>query len=239
MSLRVRLLGPSRIRVSLGGTQGPPGSWWYQGTGTPDPSLGRDGDFYLDVGTGDIYQRSAGAWVLVANMSGPPGDVGPPGTSIHAGDGAPSDDGALDGDLYIDALTGDLYEWQSPWTLIGNIRGPEGPAGPPGPPGTGGGSGSGSLSTTNQGMVALTAGPFELACATPIAIDPSGYVQPSVNGILYRLGDGVRTAAFYFSADSGATARAIADIVTGDLLFVGSDLGFTLDSDDRISFLFC
>ena len=45
------------------------------------------------------------------------------------------------------------------------------------------------------------------------------YVKIGVNGISYELGDGVKTKDCFFSGDSGATARNIADIVSGDVLY--------------------
>jgi len=56
-----------------------------------------------------------------------------------------------------------------------------------------------------------------------------------VNGIMYEVGSGVKTADFYYSVDSGTTARAISAITAGDTLFRGDDLGFDLDTSDRVS----
>ena len=58
-----------------------------------------------------------------------------------------------------------------------------------------------------------------------------------VNGLAVRVGDGVKTKDCYFSADDGATARAIAAIATGDKLFwVGSVAGYQLATTDLIDF---
>ncbi|RYC69629.1 hypothetical protein [Spirosoma sordidisoli] len=47
------------------------------------------------------------------------------------------------------------------------------------------------------------------------------------------VGDGVKTGAFYFSADSGATARTLANMAAGDSLYVNPTvLGYPLDTDD-------
>jgi hypothetical protein len=54
---------------------GPAGSVLRNGTGAPSNSLGIDGDYYLDVSTGDIYEKIAGTYVIVANILGPPGPV--------------------------------------------------------------------------------------------------------------------------------------------------------------------
>lgn len=92
-------------------------------------------------------------------------------------------------------------------------------------------------SASNKAMTAaLTAADFALACATAIAATPAGdYVRAFVNGLAVELGDGVRTKDCYFSADGGATARAISAIAAGDHLYwVGSVAGYELATTDRI-----
>jgi hypothetical protein len=88
-------------------------------------------------------------------------------------------------------------------------------------------------------VASVTTAPFDLACATAIAFTPGsdGYVEILVNGVAYQVGDAVKTSDFYFSVDGGATARAVANIAIGDLLYLGSGITFHLDADDRISFL--
>jgi hypothetical protein len=56
-----------------------------------------------------------------------------------------------------------------------------------------------------------------------------------VNGVLYPVGDGVKTLAFYYSADGGSTAKSIANIAAGDSLYTGSGLLFNLDAADTLS----
>jgi hypothetical protein len=65
------------------------------------------------------------------------------------------------------------------------------------------------------------------------AID--GWVGVTVNGVEYNVGD--TSADFYFGPTSG-TAHAVADIVDGDFLWVGSGLGFALDTQDVLSVLY-
>ncbi len=68
--------------------------------------------------------------------------------------------------------------------------------------------------------------------ATP-ALD--GYVAVLVNGIGYEVGDGVRTKDCYYSADAGATARAIAAIAAADVLYWnGTIAGFNLATTDEV-----
>ena len=44
------------------GEQGLPGSTWFQGEGLPSNLVGNNGDFYLNVTTGDVYEKLAGVW---------------------------------------------------------------------------------------------------------------------------------------------------------------------------------
>jgi hypothetical protein len=75
------------------------------------------------------------------------------------------------------------------------------------------------------------------ATGLTIAATPAGdgYVHVILNGVVYRVGDGVKTGDFYYTNDSGVTARAISAIASGDELFVGSDLGFAVESTDVVS----
>ena len=67
-----------------------------------------------------------------------------------------------------------------------------------------------------------------------------GWVGVFVNGVLYPLGDGVTSKAFYFSDDPlGLTAKTIENILVGDQLWANpTALGFSLDASDRASLLF-
>jgi hypothetical protein len=51
------------------GPEGPQGCSLLQGTGVPDPGLGKDCDSYLDTDTKDLYLKSMGAWVLTTNLT--------------------------------------------------------------------------------------------------------------------------------------------------------------------------
>lgn len=63
------------------GSPGPRGASWTSGNGAPDPSLGSDGDFYLDGETGDVFLKTGSTWSVIANLEGPDGPEGPPGVS--------------------------------------------------------------------------------------------------------------------------------------------------------------
>lgn len=65
-------------------------SRWHPGEGVPAPDLGKVGDLYLDVITGDIYDKTGDStWILSGNIKGPQGDQGeqgPPGEDTGSGD---------------------------------------------------------------------------------------------------------------------------------------------------------
>jgi hypothetical protein len=51
-------------------TQGVAASYWYNGTGPPPATTGRDGDMYLDNATDDVYAMSGGTWSIITNIKG-------------------------------------------------------------------------------------------------------------------------------------------------------------------------
>jgi DNA-binding beta-propeller fold protein YncE len=70
------------------GIPGANGATWYEGDGAP-AATGNNNDFYLNLATGagdgDVYQKQAGAWVIVGNIKGPKGDTGPAGPGLETG----------------------------------------------------------------------------------------------------------------------------------------------------------
>ena len=44
------------------GPAGTAGTRWWTGSGLPDDADGTDGDLYLRLDTGDIWQRVGGTW---------------------------------------------------------------------------------------------------------------------------------------------------------------------------------
>lgn len=82
-----------------------------------------------------------------------------------------------------------------------------------------------------------TTGNYQLASNIGIGGLPvaGGYVMVFVNGLFVKLGDGVRTRMCYFSDDAGATAKALANLAAGDLLYWNGDVaGYDLDVTDSI-----
>ncbi|HXD22639.1 MAG TPA: hypothetical protein VN613_04715, partial [Gemmatimonadaceae bacterium] len=133
---------PIQIITVSQGTPGAPGSQIYTGAGIPSPTLGGQGDFYLNVTNGDVYQKNLGTWGTPAgNIRGPQGIQGiqgPVGSQIYTGGGAPSSGQGVTGDFYLNTLNGDYYSrsgggWGSP---VGNLTGPQGPQGIQGPVGS-------------------------------------------------------------------------------------------------------
>lgn len=137
------------------------GTTWRAGDGPPDNAVGKDGDFYLDALTGEVYERVSAVYQPVANITGPQGptgatgDTGPPGAKGDTGapgpQGPPGNDGAdgaqgaqgSPGPPGFDGDDGDLG-LPGPRGYIG-LRGPRGAPGldgenvvefaPPGPRG--------------------------------------------------------------------------------------------------------
>ena len=55
---------------------------WYHGTASPPlNTLGKDGDYYLNVNSYDVYTKTNGAWAFLVNIKGATGQQGQQGTS--------------------------------------------------------------------------------------------------------------------------------------------------------------
>jgi len=94
--------------------------------------------------------------------------------------------------------------------------------------------------TSNKGMTAsVTSADFQVACATTVATTPAqdSHCSVLVNGVSVQVGNGVKTKDCYFSADSGTTAKTIANIAAGDTLYwVGTVALYQLAATDVIDF---
>jgi hypothetical protein len=120
--------GPTGLQGPQGlqGVAGANGNKWYSSTGAPAETLGIVNDYYLDVATGDVWQRlpnSGGSgWVNQGNIhgaQGPTGSTGPAGAVGPQGPAGPQGPTGPAGDLGPAGPTGD--------------PGSVGPAGPQGP----------------------------------------------------------------------------------------------------------
>ncbi len=77
------------------GVAGANGATWFNGTGIPSTTVGVNGDFYLDLASGDVYNKVLGGWTKVSNIhgatgangtkgeTGATGPQGPPGATVN------------------------------------------------------------------------------------------------------------------------------------------------------------
>ena len=101
-------------------------SVWILGNGAPSASMGTNGNNYLDTsGTGNFYQKTAGAWVLEGSLKGPQGNAGTNGQTVWSGSGAPAAGLGVNNDFYIDKTAWAIYgpktagAWGAGTSLIG------------------------------------------------------------------------------------------------------------------------
>jgi hypothetical protein len=118
--------------------------------------------------------------------------------------------------------------------MSSELFGPSLPRGTSG--GDGGGGGGGALPTPlDKGLAPLATSGNQQPTGVLISATPAGgYIDVRVNGITYRLGDGVMTEACYFSNGIGG-ARSIGAVIAGDELYWnGLITGFDLALLDRV-----
>ena len=83
--------GPTGATGAVGatgatGATGPAGSKWLSGTGAPSSGLGAIGDFYLDTGTSDTYEKTGTTtWSARGNIKGATGNTGATGSTGPTG----------------------------------------------------------------------------------------------------------------------------------------------------------
>jgi hypothetical protein len=108
------------------GLAGPGGTKWFSWNGVPDRNLGALSDYYLDLTTGDVWQKVSNEggpeWWMQGNLRGLKGDLGPEGPQGETGAQGPAGPSGPPGPAGINGGIG----------LLGPI-GPIGPAGPAGP----------------------------------------------------------------------------------------------------------
>ena len=114
------------------GAKGADGKSFHTGVTAPDSNLGNNGDSYLNITTGDIYNKTGGQWQKIGELKGPKGEKGDKGDAGVAG---------KDGDLYYDKGTGQLYYKDNGVWVPLNLKGQKGDTGAQGPKGDTGASG--------------------------------------------------------------------------------------------------
>ena len=65
--------------------KGADGATWLTGTAAPSASQGKDGDFFLNTSSFDIYKRASGAWSKTGNIKGATGATGATGAKGETG----------------------------------------------------------------------------------------------------------------------------------------------------------
>ena len=119
---------------------------WYDGTDIPSNIIGVNEDYYLHIGSGDIYKKESDSWMRIGNIKGDrgvQGEEGIPGRDgLHGEDGkdgrqgsywfngvgAPNETVGDQKDFYLDVVSGDIFEKinEINWERIGNLRGADG-----------------------------------------------------------------------------------------------------------------
>ena len=123
------------LQNNLKGDKGDPGkdgNTVLGGLGAPTPTDGKEGDWYLDSQTWDIYRKEAGGWIRRGSLVGPKGEPGKDGVRWYYDD-TPSASVGNVGDINFNGTTGDVHRRTATgWELIGNFKGPQGKQGPKG-----------------------------------------------------------------------------------------------------------
>lgn len=111
------------------GVPGTPGSKWFNGEQIIQQGQGSNGDYFLHNTTGDVYEKQAGTWKVVANIKGKDGSggvTGTGGTTWHIGNGSPQGvHQKNEGDYYINRNTGEIFRQNGPygsdWGKVGTL----------------------------------------------------------------------------------------------------------------------
>lgn len=180
--------GPAKAIAYFGET-GTDGASVLSGNGTPSESLGKTGDFYINLTStnytmsGPKLSDSTWASALTKDLKGPDGDDG---KTVLSGSGIPSPSIGNTGDFYID-LSSANYTMYGPKTTNWTDNPTKDLEGPQGPPGANGASGVAGFNTqtatytivgSDQGKVILMNSPSDttLYIADLTNLDfPDGY----------------------------------------------------------------
>ncbi|WP_211316359.1 hypothetical protein U0035_10955 [Niabella yanshanensis] len=126
--------GPQGPKGDIGAT-GADGTQIFSGQGAPAATLGRNGDFYLDLTTSNMYGPRAnagwGAPYALKGANGSNGANGNAGSKIYSGNGAPDNTTGIAGDYFMSTDTYLFYgpKTEAGWGLPVNLKGPKGDKG--------------------------------------------------------------------------------------------------------------
>lgn len=212
------------MAVGCGGGDGQDGADGTPGAAGPAGVNGKDGADGDDGTNGTNGTNGADGEDGAPGAKGDPGvagDDGADGSAILKGTGAPAANLGVDGDLYIDTVSRDVYQKAGgAWSIITNLSG--GPAGPKGDPGTPGTNGTDGDDGTNGTSVRTGSG----APAAGLGNTGDVYID-SANGDLYSKGAGGWTKTGSLKGPAGADGSDGAD---------GADAGVTLRGADWFAF---
>lgn len=114
--------GPIGPRGEMGqqGPKGESGSRIWPITRSPLDNVGAEGDIAVNSANGEVYEKRASTWVSIGNIRGPKGETG---NRIWPVTSQPLDTYGTNGDMAVDASSGNIYEKKNnTWENIGNIK---------------------------------------------------------------------------------------------------------------------
>lgn len=108
------------------GQDGQDGATWLTGTTAPEPNRGKDGDFYFDSVTNDIYNKVDGVWQKIANIGAQSGTDAEEYTVAFVADGvlvetvAYTADNTSVAEPAVPAKTGYIGQWEEYTLVVGD-----------------------------------------------------------------------------------------------------------------------
>lgn len=106
-------------------------TWQISPSAPTAETAGETGAMYLDTSNFDLYVKTDSGWQLLGSIKGTNGTNGNNGANANlwiVGDATPEEETGLTGDLFLDTVTGNIYQKsETGWgDAIGNIRGTAG-----------------------------------------------------------------------------------------------------------------
>ncbi|NRF39296.1 hypothetical protein [Pedobacter foliorum] len=119
------------------GATGADGTKIYSGITIPDPSIGKTGDFYLNLNNGNFYGPKTANWGTATNLKGANGTngtngaTGAAGSKIYSGNTTPAVNLGVNGDYYLNTTSYLFYgpKTSGTWPAPINMKGPKGDPG--------------------------------------------------------------------------------------------------------------